>query len=263
MGLRYGMSHNYYRRRHLQREKRHNSQEHSLATLLALAGWVIIDVLSWEHLTPIVGFRKTYTGHTNWSQQLFDKISQWLGLPPIAITKWLSCHNRDASRYGRIVLPKRSTISERVWPTTSTRRAIVYRARKPHISQPLYEEIYDTIVSYKFKPPSLVSFDRKSGPQMHINAINIHMDIIGMNDSLECKLMVRALKEASPWWYMSLLRFLVLSYQDLQEIWHTIFWPASTWRFPWRACSMFDKAIMISYVSIWTNLLRISSKSTT
>lgn len=45
------------------------------------------------------------------------------------------------------------------------------------------------------KPPLLVSFDGNRDPLEHIIAINAQMAIIGVDDSLKCKLMDRKFNE--------------------------------------------------------------------
>lgn len=66
-----------------------------------------------------------------------------------------------------------------------------------------------------FKPPSLVTFDRKSDPHEHVTFINTHMAIISLTYSLKCKLLSRTIKEENLRWYMTLPNFFVTSYQDL------------------------------------------------
>lgn len=43
------------------------------------------------------------------------------------------------------------------------------------------------------------------------------MAILGASDSLKCKLMDGTFKEGALWWYMSLPRFSIISYQDLTK----------------------------------------------
>jgi len=81
--------------------------------------------------------------------------------------------------------------------------------------QPLSTEIWNALVPENFKPPSLSSFDGKSDPMEHITPFNTQMALLGVSESLKCKLLSGTLKEAALKWYMNLPRFSVVGYQDM------------------------------------------------
>lgn len=60
--------------------------------------------------------------------------------------------------------------------------------------KPLSDEIWGAQMLEKFKLPPLVTFDEKRDPRKHIIAINTLMEIIGIVDSLKCKLLSSTFK---------------------------------------------------------------------
>lgn len=83
--------------------------------------------------------------------------------------------------------------------------------------QPLSNEIWETLVSQSFKPPSLANFDEHNDPYEHMASINTQMIIIRAPDFLKCKLLVDTFIEATLRWYMGLPRLSDTIYQDLVE----------------------------------------------
>jgi len=78
--------------------------------------------------------------------------------------------------------------------------------------QPLSTEVWNAPVSENFKPPHLSSFDGKGDPVEHVTIFNTRMAVYGAADSLKCKLLAGTFTDAALRWYMSLLRFSVISY---------------------------------------------------
>lgn len=83
--------------------------------------------------------------------------------------------------------------------------------------KPLSEAIFGDQVLENFKPPLLPSFDGKSDPHEHIISINNQMAIVSASDSLKCKFMAGTFKDVALRSYMSLPRFSIIDYQDLNR----------------------------------------------
>ena len=80
--------------------------------------------------------------------------------------------------------------------------------------QPLSTEIWNAPVPENFKPPHLSTFDGRGDPMEHVTAFNTHM-AVGASDSLKCKLLAGTFYDAALQWYISLLRFSIVSYQNI------------------------------------------------
>lgn len=81
--------------------------------------------------------------------------------------------------------------------------------------RPLSEEIWEAPVREGFKPPSLDMFDGCKNSYEHVTSIKIHMDIFEAPDSLKCKMMSEAFKDATLRWHMDFSRASITSYQEL------------------------------------------------
>jgi len=81
--------------------------------------------------------------------------------------------------------------------------------------QPLSAEIFNTPFPDNFKPPHLSTFDGRGDPMEHVTAFNTRMAVVGAADSLKCNLLDGTFSDAALRWYTSLLRFSIISYQDM------------------------------------------------
>jgi len=70
--------------------------------------------------------------------------------------------------------------------------------------QPLSSEIRNAPVPENFKPPHLSSFDVKSDLMEHSATLNTRMAVVGVADSLKCKLLAGTLTDATLRLYMNL-----------------------------------------------------------
>jgi len=63
--------------------------------------------------------------------------------------------------------------------------------------QPLSAKIWNAPVPENFKAPSITSYDGKGDPVEHITSFNTCMAIVGVINSLKCKVRARTLREAA------------------------------------------------------------------
>jgi len=98
---------------------------------------------------------------------------------------------------------------------TSREGRVAHRDLNDPDPQLLSAEIWNAFVPENFKSLSLSSFDGKSRPMEHVTTFNTCMVVVGVADSLKCKLHRGTFRDAALRWYVNLLRFSIVGYHDM------------------------------------------------